>query len=191
MITLVDVPLPANTLSFLQEIYSIASFEFYPALGDKINSLLNLLPSEALTQSFADLGFESPYVLNNMGSMVLFYLGYLFLILLQKTLEKCKRRSQRVATANRYLKRSLYYNPLITGLYQGYSVIALSVTLGFYKIYWDSYGASIQSTMCICFAVLLVVAPAILFEINVRNFDSLDSEEMQQQFGSFYPDLRV
>ena len=93
MITLVDVPLPANTLSFLQEIYSIASFEFYPALGDKINSLLNLLPSEALTQSFADLGFESPYVLNNTGSMVLFYLGYLFLILLQKTLEKCKRRS--------------------------------------------------------------------------------------------------
>lgn len=47
--TLTDVSLPANTLDFLKKIYSIVSFEIYPGLGDWINSVLGLSPTEPMT----------------------------------------------------------------------------------------------------------------------------------------------
>lgn len=36
-IPLVEVPLPANTVTFLEKIYQIASFDIYPGLGDDLN----------------------------------------------------------------------------------------------------------------------------------------------------------
>ena len=40
LIPLIEVPLPANTASFLEGIYEIASFDLYPDLGDYINWFL-------------------------------------------------------------------------------------------------------------------------------------------------------
>ena len=70
-------------------------------------------------------------------------------------------------------------------------MLALSVLIGFYSLNWDSYGTSIQSASCLFFAVLLIVAPAILLKITVRDFDKLGDKEMQQYYGSFYPDLEL
>ena len=84
-----DAPLPANTLTFLKGIYSIASFDFYPNLNDNINELLNLLPTKPMTEGLADLGFDTNFILNNLGTMVIFFLGNIVLVLVQKVLERC------------------------------------------------------------------------------------------------------
>lgn len=39
---LVNVPLPANTSSFLEKIYAMSSFEIYKGLGDDYNRMLGL-----------------------------------------------------------------------------------------------------------------------------------------------------
>lgn len=77
-----------------------------------------------------------------MGPMVLFFLGYVVLILLQKALQRCERCSTRVGRVNSFLKRSLYYTSFITVVLEGYQVIALSVTIGLYSLKWDSLGTS-------------------------------------------------
>ena len=185
------MPLPASTLDFLKEIYSIASFDLIPNLGDMINSILGLSPTESLTQGLADLGFESDYIINNLGTIFFFFLSYPFVILLQMALQRCENSSSRVARVNRYLKQSLYYNSFITGLNEGYSVLALSVMIGLYNLKWDTPGTSIQSVCCLFFGILIIVAPARLLWVTLLDFDRLGDEVMEQKYGSFYSELRL
>lgn len=70
-------------------------------------------------------------------------------------------------------------------------MIALSVWIGTYSLSWETYGTTIQSVACLLFGVFLVVVPVKLFQITVRDFNSLEGEEMQQQYGSFYDDLQL
>ena len=189
-ISLINVPLPASTLDFLKEIYSIASFDLIPNLGDMINSILGLLPTEPITQGLADLGFESDYIINNLGTIFFFFLSYPFAILLQLALQRCEKSSERVARANQYLKRSLYYNSFITGLNEGYSVLALSVLIGLYNLNWDTPGTSIQSFFCLFFGVMIIVVPARLFWVTLFDFAELTEEEIEERYGSIYSGLR-
>ena len=80
---LTDVKLPANTSGFFGKINEIAAFEFYEELSDDIYWVLGLDPTEAFSEKFDKLGFGSALVLNNMGTMSFFFLGYLCFILLQ------------------------------------------------------------------------------------------------------------
>ena len=82
LLPLCDVSLPANTLDFLHKIFEIAAFEIYPNLGDDINWLLNLEPTEPMAKGFEELGYESVYIFNNMGTMAIFFIGYPVYILL-------------------------------------------------------------------------------------------------------------
>lgn len=42
-----------------------------------------------MTEGLADLGFDTNFILNNLGTMVIFFLGYIVLVLVQKVLERC------------------------------------------------------------------------------------------------------
>ena len=82
LLPLCDVSLPANTLDFFHKIFEIAAFEIYPYLGDDINWLLNLEPTEPMAKGFEEIGFESVYIFNNMGTMAIYFIGYPVFILL-------------------------------------------------------------------------------------------------------------
>lgn len=126
-----------------------------------------------MKSSFAEVGFESTDVLNNMGTMFLFYIGYLFLMPLRRMLGKCKDCSPRVSSLNWRLKHYLYYGSLITGLFQGFVVLAISVLIGIYKLNFDSFGDKVQSCAAIFFAFFLVAAPCVLIWKTAKNFDNL------------------
>ena len=79
---LIDVKLPANTSNFFGAVNEIAAFEFYEELSDNIYWVLGLDPTEAFSEKFDKLGFGSVFVLNNMGTMSFFFLGYPCFILL-------------------------------------------------------------------------------------------------------------
>ena len=74
--------MPANTLDFFGFVNEIAAFEFYEGLSDDIYRVLDLETTEAFSEKFENLGYQSVLVLNNMGSMIFFFLGYPCFILL-------------------------------------------------------------------------------------------------------------
>lgn len=47
-----------------------------------MNWLLNLEDTDSMTEGFADFGFDSFYIINNMGTMIIFFVNYPFLMLL-------------------------------------------------------------------------------------------------------------
>ena len=189
---LIDVPLPANTLAFFKELNKIAAFEFYENLGDDINSLLRLEPTGPLNDGFEELGFESVYVLNNVGTMTIYFISYPVLLLLLMALKGCESRNNlRVAKVQRSLRKYLFYNSLITALLEGCSVISLSVLIGLQNLRFDSFGMTIQSAACIFFGVFLVVTPLLLFVRTLCSSKHLTEEEMESRYGSLYSNLRM
>jgi len=69
--------MPANAAVFFHELMSIFAFEFVE-IGPFVNRILDLKPSDPVNGNFAALGFESLYVLDNLGTFVL---AFVFLLI--------------------------------------------------------------------------------------------------------------
>jgi len=68
--------MPANATVFFHELMSIFAFEFVE-IGPLIDRILDLKPSDPVNGNFAALGFESLYMLDNLGTFVLAF-AFLF-----------------------------------------------------------------------------------------------------------------
>ena len=136
------VQLPANAAIFFKSIFQIAAFDFYD-LNDIINSLLQIEPTEPFNENFEDIGFESRYIINNMGTMIFFYIFYPSLIIFEKAISRCKNSSLCCNRFQSSLRSSLYYNVLITGLFESYALISICCLIHIPVISFDSYGLSV------------------------------------------------
>ena len=87
MLPLCKVELPINASKFFKGISEIAAFEIYD-LNDPIHKMLNIMPTEPFSENFGELGFESKYMLNNLGTMMFFYILYPVLAILNLILKR-------------------------------------------------------------------------------------------------------
>ena len=55
---LFHIQMPSNALNFLNRVMEIAAFDFYD-FGDIIHENLQIEPTDALNNSFEQIGFES------------------------------------------------------------------------------------------------------------------------------------
>ena len=56
---------------------------------------------------------------------------------------------------------------------------------------WDTYGTSIQSSLCLFFGAMIIVVPAILLWIMNRDFEKLGERGMRRRYGAFYSGLEL
>ena len=69
MLPLFDVSMPGNTRDFFAQIMQIAAFDYYD-FSDIIYNVFKIFPTEPINTAFEALGFESNYVLVNIGSLM-------------------------------------------------------------------------------------------------------------------------
>ena len=82
MLPLMKVVPPSNAAIFFSAIFQIAAFEVYET-GDAVNAGLGLPEKPGLSPNFEELGFESIYFINNMGTMIFFHAVYPLAVLVQ------------------------------------------------------------------------------------------------------------
>lgn len=75
MMPLFQVELPANAGLFFKAVMQIAAFDFYE-FGDVVHSVFQVDPTEPIDSNFEAIGFESQYLLVNMGSLFIGYFLY-------------------------------------------------------------------------------------------------------------------
>ena len=68
---------------------------------------------------------------------------------------------------------------MIRGLYEGFSVIAVSVMIGLHHLSFDSYGNWLQSGACILFTIVVTTIPCLIIWHAERHFTRLNDEGMQ------------
>lgn len=175
---------------FFEEMFKVAAFDFYDT-GDMINDTLKLLPTEPLNINFEELGFESRYLLNNMGTMIFMFIIYPMLMIIQKIAQKCKNICNCCRKTHHVLKSVLYYEILITMVFESYLMIIMSCFIAIPFVSFNSYGESIQSLACICFLAIDLILPYIAICYAAKNFELLNTRRIRARFGALYQDLRL
>ena len=85
--------MPGNAAVFFGHIMSIAAFDFIE-FGDIIHEAFSIEATDPINDRFNSVGFESQYFLNNLGTIMVFYIIYIiFVIVLIPMLACCARYS--------------------------------------------------------------------------------------------------
>jgi hypothetical protein len=140
-------------------------------MSDIIHSSLDLEPTEPFNDNFGDLGFGSRYFLNNMGTMILFYVFYPLFILLERLIFRCRNCSVLCWKFHRSLRKSLYWNAILTGIFESYALIATCCLISLPMTKFDTYGWAVQSSVCIVFTVAILTVPYLMINHVVQNFN--------------------
>lgn len=134
---------------------AIAAFDFYD-FTEPIQRLFKIAPTEPLAINFGVIGFESIYVLVNLGSISIFYLVYIGLLLLVLPLlsisKKCKRPRQ-------VLSNKLKWNSMLSLLIESYQVLVVCTLINIQKFSLESSGLATMSIVCVLLLSLAVVLP--------------------------------
>ncbi len=88
---LMNVTFPANAVTFYTFISDIASFDLLPM--DKINAkIFNFTAEQQKDTNFKEMGYQSDNIFENLGSMVMYIIGFVFLVLFALLIRYLKDR---------------------------------------------------------------------------------------------------
>ena len=105
--------------------------------------------------------------------MIIFYIIYPMLILIQKLAKRLQNRIQCCYKVKKYLKHRLYYNALIVVVFESYALVALCCIIGLTALRFNSIGLAFQSLVCIAFTIWIFVAPYLIIKAGVTNIETL------------------
>ena len=129
MIPLCSVIFPINFAQFISKIHSIAAFDIFET-GEYIEEYLDIESAEPFNANFEELGMESTYMLNNLGTLALFYIAYPVLLVLYPVIYIFRNCCLCCRNIKSKMKSKLFYNMLIVGVMESYAVLALCCIIG-------------------------------------------------------------
>ena len=124
MVPLTAVTLPINFAQVMGKIFEIAAFDLVET-SDTINMLLETPDTEAFNDNFEKLNLESGYMLNNLGSLIFFYLMYPLLIILYKVVFLFRNCAHCCHKLKSRLKKKLFWGMFIVGVIESYAILVL------------------------------------------------------------------
>ena len=166
------VLLPSSAATFYKSIFTIAAFDMYDMNGF-YRDLLDVPDNGPYNENFEEFGFESQYILSNMGTMILFYIVYPLLILVQKCLHRCRNVCNCAKKNSRKLRSGLYFSLLLTTIFESYSLIILTCLIALQVISFDSWGLAVQSVTCLAFTLSFLTLPFFLMQKLARKMELL------------------
>ena len=134
---------------------------------------------------------ESRYFLNNMGTLLIFYLVYPMLVLTQLCFYVCKRFSKCADSANRWLKSRLYFKMPLTVIFESHCLVMFSCSIAASTIEFESWGLTVQSVACLAFAMIFLTLPFFLLGYLAKNLNELEDSNTKRRFGDLYEGLEI
>ena len=152
---------------------------------------LSIEPTEPFNEQFETLGFESLYILNNMGTMTAFYLCYPVLIIVYKVMKRCRNLCLCAKKTQTGLRALLYYKLVLTVMIESYSLIAICCFIGLPIVEFTSPGLALQSFICLVATIFIALVPYLLIVYLSKHFKLLGDDKMKKRHGALYEDLKL
>ena len=172
MVPLSNVTLPINFSEIMSKIFEIAAFDLVET-NDTINQILQIDDTEAFNENFEKLNLQSFYMLNNLGSLIFFYLTYPALILLYKVLNSFQNSAKCCIKAKNRLKKKIFWGMWLVGILETYAILVLCCGVGLNHLDFRSWGLIIESLACIFFAAIIILMPLFIIRLFTKSFDEL------------------
>lgn len=152
-----------------------------------------ILPEEKMMNikfGLDKLGYGSPYLSNNLGSVFVIVLITSFLLLLSILLTPC--RFERAQNFKAYIDRKLKWNFVIRLVIEAYLELAFSVyfNLKYTGCNFNYIGSWVNYFFACLFAALIVAAPFFILGFYHYHFIAFSEEEFEEKYGSVYEGLK-
>ena len=123
---------------------TIAAFDIYE-IGDDVHRILDIEPTDPVNDNFNQLGLESQYFINNMGTMLIWPFLMIFALLLFSLLNECNKvcKSERIDRMANQVLRSLKYNAFITVIKESFAMVMLCSLINLSIISFSSVGLTV------------------------------------------------
>ena len=155
---LFNITPPANANMLFSKIMEIAAFDIYE-IGEPLDKLLNLEPSEPFNERFATVGFESIYLLNNLGTLNFAYLIWILAAIVTLILKEFAQEYENVRTVFNKMRKMLFFNTIISIYIESYSLLAVCCLLNLKYISFENYGLTIHSVVSIVVLAAVIILP--------------------------------
>ena len=124
LMPLFDIKPPANVNMLFEKIMEIAAFDLFE-VNEPLDKLLNLEPTEPFNERFSTVGFESIYLLNNLGTLNFAYIAWILAALVTLGLRRFALDSDKVYTIFNKMRKLLFFNTIISIYIESYSLLAV------------------------------------------------------------------
>lgn len=189
MMPLFEINLPANAQAFFNQIFKIASFDIIE-VEPYVNAMLDLNSTEPLTRQFDKLGFQSMFLLNNLGPLGIAFLVYAFLIIVLLVIDPFVGFSPKLGRFSNYLFDSLFYNSITSIMMESYALMATCVMINLNYIRWNSWGEIVQNSICFFSLGMLILFP-IICVIYSRHSWEQNQGSRRQRIQPFFDELSI
>jgi hypothetical protein len=155
------------------------------------DSIFDRPDQQNIKANFAQLGYSSKYMSNNLGSIFVIILVVNLLLLLIYMLDSCKCPfAQKV---NNMLKQKLLWNFVIRLVIESYLSLGFSVyfNLRFSHGRFSYLGSWVNYFYAVSFAAVLIGAPLFVICFYCYNFKRLKDEHFESKFGAAYQGLET
>ena len=194
---LFNVAQPANAEAMFKILLYIAAFDMVPSelvYKDMLEALKNESRHDELTGKVESLGFESTWLIPNLGS-ILFFVGLFVLVLLVLLLFSkvpcCCYKTTGTLEFGMQTQGMLFWNMPIGFLKSSYSVISICCLLNIAYMSWNEKDAIINSTLsCIIFGFLLVY-PGLIQLFLYKRSSEMKRKAFQNKYIAAYEGLII
>ena len=162
--------IPANAGLFLKQIMQIAAFDIIE-ISKPLDKLLELEPTQPINENFEAVGFESVFLLNNMGTLAIAYLIWIVTAFITLLLNFSLQVSNKLQEVHHKLSQKLFFNSLISLFLESYSLISVCALINMSFISFESYGLSVHSSVCAFTFTMMLLMPPLLFFHLIKFFN--------------------
>ena len=136
---------------------------FYENMMAKLEKLTNGQEQDTLQQKMAHFGFETTWLLPNLGSLVLFIALYPLMIILFAFLHMISLYCMRSCKAIRNsMGGQVFWNWPISFLRDSYVVLQICCLFNYKYRSWEGKEASLNSALSISMLSLLIIYPLLI-----------------------------
>ena len=115
-----------------------------------------------MNENFEAVGFESVFLINNMGTLAIAYLIWILAAFFTMAVKIFIYEFEVVRRTHRMIHRKLFWNSIISLFLESYSLLAVCSMINFSYISFESYGMTIHSIACLSVLIAIFFLPALV-----------------------------
>ena len=189
--------MPGNARDFFVQIMTIAAFDYYD-FSNRIHALFQVPRTKPINDDFEALGFESEYLIVNMGSLIVPWLLHAVLIIVLILISCCQCRSERARRLHQKIYRFLFWGFNITLVNESFMIVIVCLLINVKHLSFATPGLTAMSITCLIFFGLYTIVPAIFILRTCTNHSALTDGKLKLEdpkwmsmYGAYYEDLHI
>ena len=159
LLPLMQVVIPPFCGIFFGFLMKIASFDIIP-IGDLIDEYGGMTPRDPINANFEAIGFESMYLVTNLGTILIVICSFPILALIYLILKPFQFKCAMYIKAK--IAASIFWNSPIKVFEEGFIIIALCCMINLQVLSVQTTGEVISSGTTLFLTVLCFVVPALI-----------------------------